>query len=91
VWIIRVVVQFAAAVVPLRVSPTVGNDGAAHLGGRPAQVGRAGGVEFGGRIGAQHAVEELARQVGLEGLVCLFEGIHVENEIVHGGTKEAAY
>jgi len=30
------------------------------------------------------AIEKLARQVRLEGLVCLLEGIDVEDEIVHG-------
>jgi hypothetical protein len=41
-------------------------------------------MELGGRGGAEDAVEKLARQVRLEGLVCLFEGIDVEDEIVHG-------
>ena len=64
---------------------------AAHLGGGSTQMRCAGGVELGGRIGAQDAVEKFTRQVRLEGLVCLFEGIHIENQIGHGRPGRAAY
>src|SRR5437867_5984418 len=64
---------------------------AAHLGGGSAQMRCAGGVELGGRIGAQDTVEKFTRQVRLEGLVCLFEGIHIENQIGHGRPGRAAY
>ena len=57
---------------------------AAHLGRRAAQVRGAAGMELSGRRGAEDAVEKLARQVRLEGLVRLFEGIDVDDEIVHG-------
>jgi len=41
-------------------------------------------MELGRRVGAQDGIEELAGEVGLEGLVRLGEGVDIENEIVHG-------
>jgi hypothetical protein len=49
-------------------------------------------VELGRRGSAEHSVEEFACQVGLEGLVRLFQGVDVEEEIFHGrALKKAAY
>src|SRR5207253_6972815 len=62
-------------------------DFSAQLGGPAGQVRGARGVKFGRRLGPQHLVEELARQVRLEGLVRLFQGVDVEDEIVHCGFR----